>query len=155
MLDENEKDDKVRTNLYITIKDYCNSFVLLEKYRNKNILEDIEAGDDNLGIKILLKRLKKMFYLFDELNLLYKSIFQFKYPIFSFICMVFILGNIYFTESKYIFTFVINLLIILLISQCQMYKKYLEPYVNKYIFSYKNPYDLKSKIISTKKRSRR
>jgi len=32
-----------------------------------------------------------------------------------------------------------------------MYKKYLEPYVNKYIFSYKNPYDLKSKIISTKK----
>lgn len=61
MLDENEKDDKVRTNLYITIKDYCNSFVLLEKYRNKNILEDIEAGDDNLGIKILLKRLKKCF----------------------------------------------------------------------------------------------
>ena len=151
LLDDNEKDDKIRTNLYITIKDYCNSFVLLEKYRNKNILEDIEAGDDNLGIKILLKRLKKMFYLFDELNLLYKSIFQFKYPIFSFICMVFILGNIYFTESKYIFTFVINLLIILLISQCQMYKKYLEPYVNKYIFSYKNPYDLKSKIISTKK----
>ena len=151
LLDDNEKDDKIRTNLYITIKDYCNSFVLLEKYRNKNILEDIEAGDDNLGIKILLKRLKKMFYLFDELNLLYKSIFQFKYPIFSFICMVFILGNIYFTESKYIFTFVINLMIILLISQCQMYKKYLEPYVNKYIFSYKNPYDLKSKIISTKK----
>ena len=151
LLDDNEKNSKIRTNLYITIKDYCNSFVLLEKYRNKNILEDIEAGDDNLGIKILLKRLKKMFYLFDELNMLYKSIFQFKYPIFSFICMIFILGNIYFTESKYIFTFVINLMIILLISQCQMYKKYLEPYANKYIFSYKNPYDLKSKIISTKK----
>ena len=149
--DEDEKDKIIRTNLYITIKDYCNPFVLLEKYRNKNILEDIEAGDDNLGIKILLKRLKKMFYLLDELNLLYKSIFQFKYPIFSFICMIYILSNIYFIESKYIFSFVVSLLIILLFSQCQIYKKYLEPYVNKYIFSYKNPYDLKSKIISTKK----
>ena len=151
ILDEDEEEEKIRTNLFITIKDYSNPFVLLEKQRNKNILEDVEAGDDNLGIKILLKRLKKMFYLFEQLNLLYMSIFQFKYPIFSFVCMVYILGNLYFIQSKYIFNFLIKLLIILLFSQSQIYKKYLESYVNKYIFWYKNPYDLKSKIISTKK----
>jgi hypothetical protein len=149
--DEEEEKNEIRTNLFITIKDYCNPFVLLEKSRNKNILEDSEAGDDNLGIKILLKRLKKMFYLFEELNLLYNSIFQFKYPIFSLIIMIFVLGNLYFIQSKYIFNFMIILLIILLISQSQIYKKYLETYANKYIFSYKNPYDLKSKIITTKK----
>ena len=151
ILEEDEDDNKIRTNLLITIKDYCNPFVLLEKYRNKNILEDVEAGDDNLGIKILLKRLKKMFYLFEQLDSLYMSIFQFKYPIFSAICMVFILGNLYFIQSKYIFNFIIRLLIIILIANCQIYKKYLESYVNKYIFFYKNPYDLKSKIITTKK----
>ena len=148
---EDEDENKIRTNLLITIKDYCNPFVLLEKHRNKNILEDVEAGDENLGIKILLKRLKKMFYLFEQLDSLYMSIFQFKYPIFSSICMVFILGNLYFIQSKYIFNFIIRLLIIILITNCQLYKKYLESYVNKYIFFYKNPYDLKSKIITTKK----
>ena len=148
--DEDNDSNKIHPNLYITLKDYTNPFVLLEKHRNKNILEDVEAGDDNLGIKILLKRLKKMFYLFDQLNLLYMSIFRFKYPIFSLICMIFILGNLYFMEAKYIFNFLIIVLIILLISHCQMYKKYLESYVNKYIFSYKNPYDLKSKIVITR-----
>ena len=151
ILYEEEKEDKIRTNLLVIIKDYSNPFVLLEKYRNKNILEDNEAGDDNLGVKILLKRLKKMFYLFDQLNLLYISIFQFKYPIFSIICMIFILLNLYFIQSKYIFAFLVKLLIILLFSKSQIYKVYLESYVNKYIFSYKNPYDLKSKIITTKK----
>ena len=149
--DEVEKENKIRTNLYITIKDYCNPFVLLEKSRNKNILEDSETGDDNLGIKILLKRLNKIFYLFEELNLLYKSIFRFKYPIFSLLCMIFFLGNLYFIQSKYIFNLLVMLLIIILISQCKMYKNYLEQYVNKYIFWYKNPYDLKSMIITTKK----
>ena len=151
ILNEDENEDTIRTNLLINIKDFCNPFVLLEKHRNKNILEDNEAGDDNLGVKILLKRLKKMFYLFERLDLLYMSIFQFKYPIFSIICMIFILLNLYFIQTKYIFTLLIKLLIILLFSQSQIYKKYLEFYVNKYIFSYKNPYDLKSKIISTKK----
>ena len=149
ILEEDETENEIRNNLLITIKDYSKPFVLLEKYRNKKILEDVEAGDDNLGAKILLKRLKKVFYLFEQLNLLYMSIFQFKYPIFSFICMIYILGNLYFIQSKYIFNFVILLLIILLISQCQIYKKYLESYINKYIFSYRNPYDLKSKIITT------
>ena len=152
ILEEDEdKDDKIRTNLFLTIKDYCNPFVLLEKHKNKNILEDVEAGDDNLGIKILLKRLKKIFYLFEQLDLLYMSIFQFKYPIFSSVCFIFIFANLYFLQTKYIFNFIIILLIILLFSNCQIYKKYLESHVNKYLFSYKNPYDLKSKLISTKK----
>ena len=113
-------------------------------------MEDLEAGDDNLGIKILFKRIRKMFYLFDELNLRYKSIYQFKYPIFSFLCIIYIFGNLYFIESKYIVKFIITLLIIILFSQCQIYKIYLESYINKYIFSYENPYNFKSKVVSTK-----
>ena len=148
--EDDEENNKNHPNLFITLKDYTNPFVLLEKQRNKNILEDVEAGDYNLGIKILLKRLRKMFYLFDQLNLLYMSIFQFKYPIFSLLCMIYIFGNLYFIQTKYIFNFLISLLIILLTSQSQIYKIYLESYVNKYIFSYKNPYDLKSKIIITR-----
>ena len=149
--DESEnKNKKIRTNLLITIKDYSSPFVLLEKNKNKYILEDLEAGDDNLGIKILFKRIRKMFYLFDELNLRYKSIYQFKYPIFSFLCIIYIFGNLYFIESKYIVKFIITLLIIILFSQCQIYKIYLESYINKYIFSYENPYNFKSKVVSTK-----
>ena len=64
--------------------------------------------------------------------------------------MLFIFGHLYFIETKYIVKFLISILIIILISQSQVYKKYLESYVNKYVFSYKNPFDLKSKIISTK-----
>ena len=148
--ENNDKLKKIRTNLLLKIKDYSSPFVLLEKNKNKFILEDIEAGDDNLGLKILFKRLRKMFYLFEELNSLYYSIYQFKYPIFSFLCMIFLLGNLYFIESKYIAKLIIILLLIILISQSNLYTIYLESYVNKYIFSYKNPYDLKSKIVSTK-----
>ena len=153
LVQEEEEDDKIkklRTNLLLTIKDYSSPFVLLEKNKNKYILEDIEAGDDNLGLKILFKRLRKMFYLFDTFTSLYNSIYQFKYPVFSFLCMIFIFSHLYFIETKYIVKLIITILLIILISQCNMYKVYLESYVNKYIFSYKNPYDLKSKIITTK-----
>ena len=148
--DDDNFDQKIKTNISLTIKDYSSPFVLLERNKNKYILEDVEAGDDNLGVKILFKRLRKAFYLFDEFTLLYHSIYQFKYPIFSFLCMLFFFGHLYLIESKYIIKSIITLLIIILISKCQIYKLYLQSYVNKYIFSYKNPYDLKSKIISTK-----
>ena len=59
--DESEnKNKKIRTNLLLTIKDYSSPFVLLEKNKNKYILEDLEAGDDNLGLKILFKRLRNI-----------------------------------------------------------------------------------------------
>jgi hypothetical protein len=148
--DDDNFDQKIKTNISLTIKDYSSPFVLLERNKNKYILEDVEAGDDNLGVKILFKRLRKTFYLFDEFTLLYHSIYQFKYPIFSFLCMLFFFGHLYLIESKYIIKSIITLLIIILISKCQIYKLYLQSYVNKYIFSYKNPYDLKSKIITTK-----
>ena len=140
-----------RTNLLVKIKDFSSPFVLLEKNRNKNILEDSEAGDDNLGVVILLKRLRKIFYLFDQINLIYKSIFRFKYPIFSAICMFFILSVLFIIESKHILNFFIFISIIILVSQCTLYKNYLEPYMNKYIFFYKNPYDKQSMIVSSKK----
>ena len=149
-IEEDGVNKKMKTNLLLTIKDYSSPFVLFENNKNKLILEDLEAEDDNIGVKIIFKRLRKTFYLFDELYLLYCSIYQFKYPIFSFLCMLFIFGHLYFIETKYIVKFLISILIIILISQSQVYKKYLESYVNKYVFSYKNPFDLKSKIISTK-----
>ena len=105
LIQEEEEDDKIkklRTNLLLTIKDYSSPFVLLEKNKNKYILEDIEAGDDNLGLKILFKRLRKMFYLFDTCTSLYNSIYQFKYPVFIFLSMIFIFSHLYFIETKYI-----------------------------------------------------
>ena len=150
VLDEEDTNKKITTNLLLTIRDYSSPFVLFENNKNKLILEDLEAEDDNIGVKAIFKRLRKTFYLFDELNLLYYSIYQFKYPIFSFLCMLFVFGHLYFIESKYIVKFLISILIIIIVSQSHFYKKYLEFYVNKYVFSYKNPYDLKSKIITTK-----
>ena len=150
LIEEDDNITKIRTNLLITIKDYSSPFVLLEKNKNKYILEDLEAGDDNLGLKILFKRLRKMFYLFDAFTSIYNSVYRFKYPIFSFLCMIFLFLHFYFIESKYIIKLIITILLIILISQCRLYKTYLEYYINKYIFSYKNPYDMKSKIISTK-----
>ena len=148
---KNDEFNNMRTNLLLTIKDYSSPFVLLEKNKNKYILEDLEAGDDNLGLKILFKRLKKIFSLIDEIISKYNSIYRFKYPIFSFLCLIFIFLYLCFAESKYIFKLIIQIILILLVSQSTIYKKYLEIYVNKYIFSYQNPYDLKSNIISTKK----
>ena len=149
-----DKDDKfkiMRTNLLLTIKDYSSPFVLLEKNNNKYILEDLEAGDDNLGIKILFKRLRKMFYLIGEISSKYNSIYRFKYPIFSLLCMIFIFLHLFFAESRYIAKLIILILLISLASQSNIYRIYLEKYVDKYIFSCKNPYDLKSNIITTKK----
>lgn len=150
---ENSTLDKMncKTNLLIKIKDFSSPFVLLEKNRNKNILEDNEAGDDNLGVKILLKRLKKIFYLLDQINLIYKSIFRFKYPIFSLICMIVILADLIIFETKYIMSFFIFITIIILVSNCTIYKQYFEKYINKFIFFYKNPYDKSSMLVSSKK----
>ena len=79
VLDEEDTNKKITTNLLLTIRDYSSPFVLFENNKNKLILEDLEAEDDNIGVKAIFKRLRKTFYLFDELNLLYYSIYQFKY----------------------------------------------------------------------------
>ena len=150
VIEEEESNKIIKTNLLLTIKDYSSPFVLFENNKNKLILEDLEAEDDNIGVKTIFKRLRKTFYFFDEMYLLYYSIYQFKYPIFSFLCILFVFGHLYFIESKYIVKFLISILIIIIISQSYAYKKYLEFYINKYVFSYKNPFDLKSKIITTK-----
>jgi hypothetical protein len=139
--------------LILRIKDYTFPLALIEKNRNKKILEDMMIEDDDLGISSFLKRLNRMVVLFKDLNVYYKTLFRFKYPIFSGILMFLTISFLLICDSQYIVTHLVFICIIIMIKNSYIYHKYLSPFVDKYIFSYRNPYDFNCKYLTTIKKN--
>ena len=109
--------------------------------------------DDDLGISSFLKRLNRMVVLFKDLNVYYKTLFRFKYPIFSGILMFLTISFLLICDSQYIVTHLVFICIIIMIKNSYIYHKYLSPFVDKYIFSYRNPYDFNCKYLTTIKKN--
>ena len=110
-------------SLILRIKDYTFPLALIEKNRNKKILEDMMIEDDDLGISSFLKRLNRMVVLFKDLNVYYKTLFRFKYPIFSGILMFLTISFLLICDSQYIVTHLVFICIIIMIKNSYIYHK--------------------------------
>ena len=79
--------------------------------------------DDDLGISSFLKRLNRMVVLFKDLNVYYKTLFRFKYPIFSGILMFLTISFLLICDSQYIVTHLVFICIIIMIKNSYIYHK--------------------------------
>ena len=137
--------------LNLKITDYSSLLVLIEKNKNKKILEDMDLENDDLGIKSLFKRLLKAIDTCKEIHNKYLIIFNFKYPIFSFFMMIVMFIYFITFNSIYIVRHLIFVVIILMTLYSKFYSLYCSEYINKYLFSIRNKYDFESEYIITKK----
>ena len=147
--------NKKITSGYLKLKilDYSSPFALIEKNRNKKILEDMVIEDDELGISSFLKRLNRIVVIFKDLNVYYKTLFRFKYPIFSGILMFISITFLFICDSRYLVTHLIFICILIMFRYSYIYEKYLSQIIDKYIFSYRNPYDFNCKFLTTIKKN--
>ena len=137
--------------LNLKITDYSSLLVLIEKNKNKKILEDMDLENDDLGIKSLFKRLLKAVDTCKEIHNKYLIIFNFKYPIFSSLMMIIMFIYFITFNSIYIVRHMIFIVIILMTLYSKFYSLYFAEYINKYLFSIRNNYDFESEYIITKK----
>ena len=139
--------------LTLSIKNYSNPIALTTKNRNKKVLEDmrLDDSDDDLNFKNLMKRMKKMIIVYRDFNHYYKTLFRFKYPIFSGLLMILSIIFCLNFEARYLLSHTILLLLIILFCYSKVYNVYFSFYVNTYILSLRNPYDFESIFVSTKK----
>lgn len=127
----------------IKINNCTSIFSNFAKNKNKNVLEDMsfEKSDEDLSIKKLFKRLKKILILVKDFKEYYKTLFRFKYPNFSFIVMICSIAYFLFFDIKYFLVHLLFLMFIIAFLQSHYYKKYLSCYFNSYIFARKNDLD--------------
>ena len=143
----------LEAKLNIKIRDHSNMLCLTTKNRNKKILEDmlLNNDDDDLSFKTLLKRIKKMLIFTKDFMYTYKTLFRFKYPLFSSFLMISFILFFIFLDAKYIVGSILFVFIIILLSFSRVYRTYLSPFFDKYLFSVKHPYDTESVFIITVK----
>lgn len=139
------KSPKTDTKAIINIKIHnCTSiFSNFAKNKNKGVLEDmsIEKSEEDLSIKKLFKRLKKILILIKDFKEYYKTIFRFKYPNFSYIAMVCSIAYFLFFDIKYFLVHLLFLMFITSFFHSHYYKKYFSFYINSYVYGKRNDLD--------------
>jgi hypothetical protein len=113
------------------------------KNKNKGVLEDmsIEKSEEDLSIKKLFKRLKKILILIKDFKEYYKTIFRFKYPNFSYVAMISSIAYLLFFDIKYFLVHLLFLMFIIAFFQSHYYKKYFSLYTNSYVYGRRNDLD--------------
>ena len=139
------KSAKAGTKAVINIKIHnCTSILSnFAKNKNKGVLEDmsIEKSEEDLSIKKLFKRLKKILILIKDFKEYYKTIFRFKYPYFSYLVMVSSIAYFLFFDIKYFLIHLLFLMFIIAFFHSHYYKKYFSYYVNSYVYRKRNDSD--------------
>lgn len=139
------KGTKPATKALINIKIHNSTSILSNfvKNKNKGILEDmsIEKSEEDLSIKKLFKRLRKILILIKDFKEYYKTIFRFKYPNFSFIIMILSVAYLLFFDIKYFLVHLLFLMFIIAFFQSHYYKKYFSFYINSYVYGRRNDFD--------------
>lgn len=135
-----------KTILNFKIYNHTSILSNFAKIRNKNVLEDMtfEKTEEDLSIKKLFKRLKKILILIKDFKEYYKNLFRFKYPNFSFTIMICSIIYFLFFDLKYFLVHSLFLFFLIAFFQTHYYKKYIACYTNELIFGKKNEFDFPS-----------
>jgi hypothetical protein len=137
-----------KVSVMFKIRNLSNILALLDRNRNKNIIEDLSLlkSDENFGIKMLLKRMKKIVVLVKDVKEYYKTLFRWKYPVFSGLSCFCLLTYFIFCDVTYALTHLVCFMLYTIFINSRIFSIYLTPYSEKYIYSIRNPYDFDSAI---------
>lgn len=151
-MDNTNKNVKNAQKVTVTFKlrNYSSILALVTKNRNKNVLEDmtIAKSEEDISIKNLMKRMKKIILLVKDFKEYYKTVFRFKYPVYSSIMCLILLLYFLFCDTTYFISHILVFIAYVIFVHSQFFKTHFYPYAEKYIFSYKNPYDFESIVVT-------
>jgi hypothetical protein len=137
-----------KVSIIFKIRNLSNIISLLDRNRNKNIIEDLSLlkSDENFGIKMLLKRMKKIIILVKDCKEYYKTLFRWKYPVFSGLCCILLLSYFILFDITYSLSHAVCFMMYIILVNSRLFGIYLTPYSERFIYSIRNPYDFDSAI---------
>lgn len=139
-----------KISISFKLRNYSSILALVTKNRNKNVLEDmtLAKSEEDISIKTLMKRMKKIIIFMKEFKEYYKTVFRFKYPIYSSLICVILVLYFLFCDTNFIAAHLLIFIAFIIFVNSRFFNKNLSPYTDKYIFNMKNPYDFESIVLT-------
>ena len=158
---EKAKKKKLKyTNMSLKFKfiDYSSLLSILVKNTNKRILDNYplynKEGDSEepYTMSILLKRIKRVLAMFDDIYGFYKMLKFFKYPVLSTLFWLFIIFYTFLCDPRYYMTHTVVFIISIIVYYSSVFQNYAYPKLKPILFYVRNKYDTPSKLAITEKR---
>ena len=155
---EKAKKKKLKyTNMILKFKciDYSSLLAILVKNTNKRVsdcypLYDKDGdSEEPFTITILLKRIKRVLYMFKDIYSFYQMLKFFKYPVISSLFWLVLVFYTFLCDPRYYMTHTVVFIISILFYYSSVFQNYLYPKLKPLLFSIRNKYDNPSKLAAT------
>ena len=135
--------------------DYSSLLAILVKNTNKRVLDSYPLrnkdgdSDEPYTITILLKRIKRVLYMFKNIYGFYQMLKFFKYPVISILFWIFLLFYTLVCDPRFYMTHTVVFIISILFFYSSIFQNYIFPKLKPFLFSVRNKYDNPSLIAAT------
>ena len=155
---EKAKKKKLKyTEMVLKIKciDYSSLLAILVKNTNKRVLDSYPLrnkdgdSDEPYTITILLKRIKRVLYMFKNIYGFYQMLKFFKYPVISILFWIFLLFYTLVCDPRFYMTHIVVFIISILFFYSSIFQNYIFPKLKPFLFYVRNKYDNPSLLAAT------
>ena len=135
--------------------DYSSLLGILVKNTNKRVLDSYPLrnkdgdSDEPYTITILLKRIKRVLYMFKNIYGFYQMLKFFKYPVISILFWIFLLFYTLVCDPRFYMTHIVVFIISILFFYSSIFQNYIFPKLKPFLFSVRNKYDNPSLLAAT------
>ena len=162
---EKAKKKKLKyTNMSLKFKciDYSSLLALLVKNTNKRILDNYslynkegDYAEEPYTMSVLLKRIKRVLRMFDDVYGFYQMLKYFKYPVISSFFWLLVIFYTFFCDPRYYMTHIVVFVICILFYYSGYFQNYIFPKLKPILFYIGNKYDTHTNLAITEKRKDR
>ena len=155
---EKAKKKKLKyTNMTLKFKciDYSSLLAILVKNTNKRVSDSYPLYDKDgdseepFTITILLKRIKRVLYMFKDIYSFYQMLKFFKYPVISVLFWLVLVLYTFLCDPRFYMTHTVVFIISILFYYSSFFQTYLYPKLKPFLFYIRNKYDNPSKLAAT------
>ena len=155
---EKAKKKKLKyTNMVLKFKciDYSSLLAILVKNTNKRVSDSYPLYDKDgdseepFTITILLKRIKRVLYMFKDIYSFYQMLKFFKYPVISSLFWLVLVLYTFLCDPRFYMTHTVVFIISILFYYSSVFQTYLYPKLKPFLFYIRNKYDNPSKLAAT------
>ena len=162
---EKAKKKKLKyTNMSLKFKciDYSSLLALLVKNTNKRVLDNYslynkegDYAEEPYTMSVLLKRIKRVLRMFDDVYGFYQMLKYFKYPVISSFFWLLVIFYTFFCDPRYYMTHIVVFVICILFYYSGYFQNYIFPKLKPILFYIGNKYDTHTNLAITEKRKDR
>ena len=142
--------------------DYSSLLALLVKNTNKRVLDNYslynkegDYAEEPYTMSVLLKRIKRVLRMFDDVYGFYQMLKYFKYPVISSFFWLLVIFYTFFCDPRYYMTHTVVFVICILFYYSGYFQNYIFPKLKPILFYIGNKYDTHTNLAITEKRKDR